>query len=84
MHSSLESGRCDEAGDWNREAYAQAWTELLELALQDLRIEEDPLTLRSLLGAVALARGQRMLGEVLSSTDTSELEAFAEEVLGWS
>ncbi|MBF5042006.1 hypothetical protein FGE12_06340 [Aggregicoccus sp. 17bor-14] len=70
--------------DWCRQAYAQAWRELFDLALADLRTEQDPLTLRSLLGALALARGQMAVGALLALSDVSELRALAEEQLGRS
>ncbi len=64
--------------DWCQDAYAKAWEALLELALRDIRHLADASDLQSLLGVIAVARGQLRLGELLSFTDSSELEALVE------
>jgi hypothetical protein len=69
---------------WCRTDYAQAWVQVLALALQDLRLATDPHDVQALLGALALARGQLELGALLVHTDTSELEAILEQRLAWS
>ena len=48
--------------DWLRDDYDAAIDELLRLALADLAHEADALTIQSILGAVALARGVLELG----------------------
>ncbi|AKQ65934.1 hypothetical protein A176_002846 [Myxococcus hansupus] len=60
--------------DWCQAAYAKAWAELIELALRDIRHATEPFDVQSLLGVIALARGQRNLGELLALTEPSELE----------
>lgn len=70
--------------DWLAQAYRMAWQDLLELALDDLRHVEDALTLRSILGAVALAKGSLKLGAMISQCDESEIDEILEEYDAWS
>lgn len=70
--------------DWIAESYFGAWEELLALALGDLREVRDPLTLRSILGAVALARGDLKLGALLAYSDESEVAELLEQRDAWS
>lgn len=68
---------------WLLPDYEQAWRELLELALLDLKISADPLMVRAALGVVAIAKGATKLGAILSNFDESELVEFLEEQLDW-
>ncbi|MGA2257068.1 MAG: hypothetical protein ABSG53_20645 [Thermoguttaceae bacterium] len=69
---------------WLAEGYKVAWNELLALALDDLLRVSDPLTVQSILGAVALAKGALKLGAMLSYSDQSEIEDLLEERDAWS
>ncbi len=44
----------------------------------------DPLTIRSILGAVALAKGTRKLGALLSTLDETEIDELLEDLTSWS
>jgi hypothetical protein len=70
--------------DWLADAYRLAWHDLLQLAVGDVTRIEDPLTIRAILGAIALARGDLKLGAVLSQSDASEIDEFLEQRCGWS
>lgn len=69
---------------WLEAAYAEAWNTVLELGLDDLRKTTDELTVRAILGAIALKKGLRKLGAFITTMDQSELEEYVEEHLGWS
>ena len=70
--------------EWLGTSYLAAWQELLRLALNDLRSVQDSLTVRSILGAVALAKGDLKLGALLSHSDESEIAELLERDLAWS
>ncbi|MGH8646650.1 MAG: hypothetical protein ACREX4_20210 [Gammaproteobacteria bacterium] len=70
--------------DWLADAYRLAWQELFQLAVADLRRVDDTLVLRSILGAIALAKGDLKLGAVISQSDESEITAFLDERDAWS
>jgi hypothetical protein len=65
--------------DWLSDNYVVAWRELLDLALEDIRRVEDDLTIRSILGAIALARHQLKLGALISMSDESEIDEILEQ-----
>jgi hypothetical protein len=69
---------------WLLKEYEQAWQKLLQLGLADLQNTTDPILIRSILGALALARGNRKLGALLINLDTSEIDELLEERLAWS
>jgi hypothetical protein len=64
---------------WLAEDYAAAFRHVLDLAFDDLRRSEDPATVRSILGAVALAKGDLMLGALISRSDDSEIAEMLEK-----
>jgi len=70
--------------DWLAQAYRTAWQDLLELAIDDLRHVEDALALRSILGAVASAKGSLKLGALISRCDESEIDEILEEYDAWN
>lgn len=70
--------------DWLVDDYRRTWTLLAELALADLRTNEDPLVVRSALAVVALARGATKLGALIAFLDESEIDEYLEEHLDWS
>jgi hypothetical protein len=57
---------------------------LAELGNEDLVHVGDALTIRSILGLVALAKGALELGTWISYADESEIQEALEERQGWS
>jgi hypothetical protein len=70
--------------EWIADSYHAAWQQLLSIALRDLRDVNDNETLRSVLGAVALAKGDLKLGVLLSNTDNFEISEILEQSHAWS
>lgn len=70
--------------DWLESSYKNAWSTLLDLALQDLPQAHDGTALRSILGAIALAKGRPELGAVISNFEESELIDLLDEYMGWA
>ena len=70
--------------DWLEPSYRKAWSTLADLALQDLPEANDGTFLRSILGAIALAKGRLELGAVISNFEGSELVDLLDEYMGWS
>jgi hypothetical protein len=69
---------------WLVSDYELAWRGIADLALHDLAAASDPFTVHSALSIVALARGERKLGALLSHFDSSEVDELAEDKLAWS
>jgi hypothetical protein len=69
---------------WLAEDYMEALHNLIELALDDIRDSKDRLTIRSILGAVALAKGDLKLGALVSRSDDSEIDEILEQYDAWS
>ena len=57
--------------EWLKDDYQAAWSELLDVAIDDLRVTDDLLMLQSILGAVALAKSHLKLGVMISYTERS-------------
>jgi hypothetical protein len=70
--------------DWAEPDYRQAWHELVRLALADLALGCDALTLRAALSVVALGRKDLKLGALLNYVDVDEVSDYVEEHLAWS
>lgn len=70
--------------DWLAEGYWQAWTRLLTLALSDLANHTDKTTTRSIIGAIAIAKGLLKLGALISYSDDSEISEVLEQQYDWS
>lgn len=70
--------------DWLTQSYQDAWTKVLEIAASDLARKCDEFTLQAILAVLALAKGELKLGALLSTVDSSEVDAWAEQRLGWS
>jgi hypothetical protein len=66
--------------DWLQNSYDTAWKDLLFLALQDVQQSNEPLTVRTALGAIALAKGFPFLGRLLAHHKESELEEIFNNV----
>jgi hypothetical protein len=70
--------------DWLRQSYDDSWKKLVLLALRDLAVELDNLTLRSALAVVALGRGDLRLGALLTHAESSEIDEYLEDHVAWS
>jgi hypothetical protein len=70
--------------DWMVADYEAAWSRVLDLALADLRRVNDPTTLRSIVGAIALAKQHLKLGAWIALADESEIDEALEEKSAWS
>jgi len=69
---------------WLVEDYRFALEDLLELALEDLRDSENARTVQSIIGAIALSKGQIKLGALLTNLDESEIREILEKYDAWS
>ncbi|BDG01547.1 hypothetical protein [Anaeromyxobacter oryzae] len=70
--------------EWVRADYERAQKNLLALGLKDLGRVEDALTIRSILGAVALAKGALKLGTWIAFADESEIDEMLNDRQAWS
>jgi hypothetical protein len=69
---------------WLKADYENAWTRASALALADIDSRIDSGTTCSILGVLALAKGELKLGAMLSGLDESEMDEWLEERLAWS
>jgi hypothetical protein len=69
---------------WLAESYRKAWLRVVEIGTRDLGRTNDPLAVRSILGAIALAKGQLRLGAFIAHSDLSEIDEFLEKRSAWS
>jgi hypothetical protein len=69
---------------WLAESYRDAWVRVLEIGYRDLGRTGDPLATTSILGALALAKGQIKLGAFIAHSDASEIDDFLETRSAWS
>jgi hypothetical protein len=70
--------------DWLKESYERAWADLLDVGIRDLKRSDDPISTRCILGALAISRGDRRLGAILSCLDESEYDELLDKYLAWS
>lgn len=68
---------------WLADDYFAAMRGMQSLALSDLPLRDDALTVQAILAALALCRRQAKLGALLSSLDQSELDELVDEQLAW-
>ena len=69
---------------WLAPDYAVALEELLPIACGDLQAAKDPIVLQSLLGVIALIKGNLRLGILISYGDDEQYEDLLEKYYGWS
>lgn len=72
-----------EIPEWLLEDYESAWHQLLPLALSDLRLHLDDVTIRSILSVVAISKGSLKLGALLADLDSSEIDELLDETHNW-
>ncbi|HSY52709.1 MAG TPA: hypothetical protein VLC46_28170 [Thermoanaerobaculia bacterium] len=82
IEASRQSRHNPAIPDWLQDSYKAAWQELLEMGLEQLRVETDETTTRAILGAVALAKGLSRLGRLLSDLDASEIDELYDDRYG--
>lgn len=70
--------------DWLTTDYEQALRDFLELAISDLKSVNDQLTLQSVLGGIALAKGALEIGALLSTSTLDEIKEQLENYYAWS
>ncbi len=68
---------------WIAEDYQAAWQHLQRLALRDLPECDDAPTVQTILGALALCKGQAKIGALLTILDDSEWDELTNEQLSW-
>lgn len=69
--------------NWLTDDYGAALEEMKRLALHDLPLQEDVFTVRAILAALALCKGQVKLGVLVSSLDSADLDELVDERLAW-
>ena len=69
-----------ELPEWLVDDYAAAMQGLLKIAAADLLTVDEEMTLRSMLGAIALAKGDLKLGTLISYIDDSEIDAMLDPI----
>lgn len=69
---------------WLQTSYFDAWKKIADLALIDLKITTDALSIRAILGTLAIAKGLLQFGALISYFDESEITECMEEYLEWS
>ena len=62
------------------DAYHAAWRELVTLGLRELETAEDPTLVTSILGVIAIGKGQFALGQLAIDFDESERREMIEGV----
>ena len=70
--------------DWLTEDYFQAWNELVKLALRDFPNAQADVEVKTVLGALAVAKKQLKLGTLISNFDNAEIDELLEDHLAWS
>lgn len=68
--------------DWLLAPYESAWNDLRMVALRDYAKATDPLTVRAILGVLALCKGLREIGTLVSHFDESEIRELFDQHMG--
>ena len=69
---------------WLAESYREAWSRVLEIGCRDLGRTCDQFATASILGALALSKGQLKLGAFIAHSDASEIDEFLKTRSAWS
>lgn len=67
---------------WLLPSYESAWNDLIVVGLRDYAKANDALTVRAILGVLALGKGLKEIGTLVSSFDESEIKEVIDEYLG--
>ena len=67
---------------WLQVDYAEAWECLFGFGLEGLRRSNEPLLVQSILGFIALHKGLRQVGRMISELDASEIEELYANYFG--
>lgn len=70
--------------DWLKEEYSASLKILFNIALDDLSKIDDLLTVRCILGFIALYKGLIKYGALISNFDESEIDETVDEYLAWN
>jgi hypothetical protein len=68
--------------NWLAATYAQAWEKLFQFGIEALRTPRDELTVRSIMGVIAIHRGLRKLGRLIGEFDSSEIDEIYDRAYG--
>ena len=69
---------------WLADDYFHAWNELVKIALRDFPKTQADLDIRTILGALAIAKKQLKLGALISTLDNDDISEILEDHLAWS
>jgi hypothetical protein len=70
--------------NWLVVLYQESLDELVEIGVEDLKKTKDELTIRAILGALALPKGATQIGALIHSLDKSEIAEYLDERLSWA
>lgn len=70
--------------EWLEDSYRAAWAQLPQIAARDLQGNLSASMQNAIFAVMALARGNIKLGAMLIHMDSSEVNDWLEERLGWS
>jgi hypothetical protein len=68
--------------DWLLAPYEAAWSSLRTIALRDYANATEPLTVRAIVGVLALCKGLREIGTIVSQCDESEIRELFDQYMG--
>ncbi len=71
-------GRNPKLPDWLAAEYLSAWGEIIPLATRDLPRTDDQTTVSAILGALAIAKGLKPLGEIMLDFTVEEVSEMVE------
>lgn len=76
-----KQGGNPELPDWLKDDYQAAWENVIALGCRDLPLATDETTVRSIIGAIALAKGIQPLGDLILTYSGDELSEMVERYL---
>lgn len=68
--------------DWLLAPYEAAWSSLRTVALRDCANATEPLAVRAIVGVLALCKGLREIGTIVSQFDESEIRELFDQYMG--
>src|SRR5215471_21246368 len=82
IEEARRGGRNPEIPSDMREAYQSAWRDLINIGLRELQDAEDPTLVCSIIGVIAIGKGQFALGRLAVSFTEDERQELLADV-GW-